>query len=135
SGMTGELSGDLKKVIPTAMRVEMGKFNASLHTSANDGADADTLYKETEALLMHVCTISSTYMEKYRTDLASTIKAEFAGDDKRVHCFCASKNVYGLSAWVVWYYCPIARIRIVYIRSYRQELLRRIQGVVSGENC
>ncbi|KAE9156378.1 hypothetical protein PF005_g33235 [Phytophthora fragariae] len=30
------------------MRVEMGKFNASLHTSANDGADADTLYKETE---------------------------------------------------------------------------------------
>ncbi|KAE9156942.1 hypothetical protein PF004_g32414, partial [Phytophthora fragariae] len=119
SGMTGELSGDLKKVIPTAMRVEMGKFNASLHTSANDGADADTF----------------TYMEKYRTDLASTIKAEFAGDDKRVHCFCASKNVYGLSAWVVWYYCPIARIRIVYIRSYRQELLRRIQGVVSGEYC
>ncbi|KAE9264274.1 hypothetical protein PF001_g31351, partial [Phytophthora fragariae] len=36
SGMTGELSGDLKKVTPTAMRVEMGKFNSSLHTSAND---------------------------------------------------------------------------------------------------
>ncbi|KAE8895479.1 hypothetical protein PF003_g20542 [Phytophthora fragariae] len=84
---------------------------------------------------MHVCTISSTYMEKYRTDLASTIKAEFAGDDKRVDCFCASKNVYGLSAWVVWYYCPIARIRIVYIRSYRQELLRRIQGVEIERVC
>ncbi|RAW20854.1 hypothetical protein PC110_g22703, partial [Phytophthora cactorum] len=43
--LSGELSGDLKKVILTAMRGEVADFNASIHTSAKAAADADALYK------------------------------------------------------------------------------------------
>ncbi|EGZ04893.1 hypothetical protein PHYSODRAFT_566613 [Phytophthora sojae] len=170
--LSGELSGDLKKVILTAMRGEVAEFNASIHTSAKAAADADALYKAGEGRMgtdettfinilvlspaEHVRNINSAYVAKYKTDLAGAITAEFSGDAKRALLFLvrsvlepvellaelfdttlksASKNAYGLSAWVVRYYRLLVRIRIVYMRLYRQELRTRIQSVVSGEYC
>uniref|UniRef100_H3HAD7 Annexin n=1 Tax=Phytophthora ramorum TaxID=164328 RepID=H3HAD7_PHYRM len=46
--LRGELSGDLKKVILTAIRGEVADFDASVHTSAKAAADADVLYKAGE---------------------------------------------------------------------------------------
>ncbi|EGZ04896.1 hypothetical protein PHYSODRAFT_342845, partial [Phytophthora sojae] len=170
--LSGELSGDLKKVILTAMRGEVAEFNASIHTSVKAAADADALYKAGEGRMgtdettfinilvlspaEHVRNINSAYVAKYKTDLAGAITAEFSGDAKRALLFLvrsvlepvellaelfdttlksASKNAYGLSAWVVRYYRLLVRIRIVYMRLYRQELRTRIQSVVSGEYC
>ncbi|KAE9111565.1 hypothetical protein PF007_g11435, partial [Phytophthora fragariae] len=170
--LSGELSGDLKKVILTAMRGEVAEFNASIHTSAKAAADADALYKAGEGRMgtdettfinilvlspaEHVRSINTAYAAKYKTDVAGAIKTEFSGDARRALLFLvrsvlepvdllaelfettlqsASKNAYGLSAWVVRYYRLLVRIRIVYMRLYRQELRTRIQSVVSGEYC
>ncbi|KAG2759428.1 hypothetical protein Pcac1_g28542 [Phytophthora cactorum] len=152
--LSGELSGDLKKVILTAMRGEVADFNASIHTSAKAAADADALYKAGEGRMG--TDEMTAYVAKYKTDLVGAISAEFSGDAKRALLFLvrsvlepvellaelfettlksAGKNAYGLSAWVVRYYRLLVRIRIVYMRLYGQELRTRIQGVVSGEYC
>ncbi|CAH0513679.1 unnamed protein product [Peronospora belbahrii] len=146
--LSKELSGDLKKVILTAMRGEVADFNASVHTSVKASTDADTLYKagqgrtgvdETTFINIlvlspaeHVRGINSAYEAKYKTNLMGAIEAEFSGDAKRAMLFL---NAYGLNALVVRYYRLLKRIRIVYTRLYHQELRTRIQGVVSGEYC
>ncbi|KAL4094798.1 hypothetical protein PRIC1_010452 [Phytophthora ramorum] len=170
--LRGELSGDLKKVILTAIRGEVADFDASVHTSAKAAADADVLYKAGEGRVgtdettfinilvlspaEHLRSINRAYVAKYKTDLVSAVTAEFSGDAKRALLFLvrsvvepvellaelfettlkgAGKSAYGLSAWVVRYYGLLVRIRIVYMRLYRQELRSRIQSVVSGEYC
>ncbi|KAG3151855.1 hypothetical protein PC128_g22910, partial [Phytophthora cactorum] len=101
--LSGELSGDLKKVILTAMRGEVADFNASIHTSAKAAADADALYKAGEGRMgtdemtfinilvlspaEHVRNINSAYVAKYKTDLVGAISAEFSGDAKRALLF------------------------------------------------
>ncbi|KAG3111104.1 hypothetical protein PI125_g9415 [Phytophthora idaei] len=101
--LSGELSGELKKVILTAMRGEVADFNASIHTSAKAAADADALYKAGEGRMgtdemtfinilvlspaEHVRNINSAYVAKYKTDLVGAISAEFSGDAKRALLF------------------------------------------------
>ncbi|KUF82734.1 hypothetical protein AM588_10000439 [Phytophthora nicotianae] len=101
--LSGELSGDLKKVILTAMRGEVVDFNASIHTSAKAAADADALYKAGEGRMgtdettfinilvlspaEHVRNINSAYVAKYKTDVAGAITAEFSGDARRALLF------------------------------------------------
>ncbi|KAG6951298.1 hypothetical protein JG688_00013783, partial [Phytophthora aleatoria] len=101
--LSGELSGDLKKVILTAMRGEVADFNASIHTSAKAAADADALYKAGEGRMgtdemtfinilvlspaEHVRNINSAYVANYKTDLVGAISAEFSGDAKRALLF------------------------------------------------
>ncbi|KAG2510573.1 hypothetical protein JM18_008513 [Phytophthora kernoviae] len=96
--LSGELSGDLKKVILTAMRGEVAVFDASVHTSAKVTADVDALYKAGEGRMgtdettfinilvlspaEHVRNINSAYLAKYKTDIAGAIKQEFSGDAK-----------------------------------------------------
>ncbi|CAI5741595.1 unnamed protein product [Hyaloperonospora brassicae] len=101
--LSGELSGDLKKVILTAVRGEVANFDASVHTNAKARADADALYKAGEGkhgadkktfidtLVLspaeHVRGISSAYEAKYKTSLVGVIEAEFSGDAKRALLF------------------------------------------------
>ncbi|OWZ12600.1 Annexin protein, partial [Phytophthora megakarya] len=101
--LSSDLSGDLKKVILTAMRGEVADFNATVHTSAKAAADADALYKAGEGRMgtdeatfisilvlspaEHVRSINSAYMSKYKTNLVGAINAEFSGDAKRALLF------------------------------------------------
>eukprot|EP00644_Phytophthora_capsici_P009324 jgi/Phyca11/107407/e_gw1.13.765.1 len=101
--LSGELSGDLKKVILTAMRGEVADFDASVHTSAKAAADADALYKAGEGRMgtdettfinilvlspaEHVRSINSAYVSKYKTSITGAIEAEFSGDAKRALLF------------------------------------------------
>uniref|UniRef100_M4BXY7 Annexin n=1 Tax=Hyaloperonospora arabidopsidis (strain Emoy2) TaxID=559515 RepID=M4BXY7_HYAAE len=101
--LSGELSGDLKKVILTAMRGEVADFDASVHTSAKASTDAEILYKAGEGKhsvdaktfidtlvlspVEHVRGISSAYEAKYKTSLAGAVEAEFSGDAKRALLF------------------------------------------------
>ncbi|RLN53379.1 hypothetical protein BBP00_00009337 [Phytophthora kernoviae] len=93
----GELSGDLKKVILTAMRGEVVAFDASVHTSAKVAADVDALYKAGEGKWgtdeepfirivvlspsEHLRNIDAAYSKKYKkTSVIKAIKGEFKGD-------------------------------------------------------
>ncbi|RLN73696.1 hypothetical protein BBO99_00009285, partial [Phytophthora kernoviae] len=95
--LSGELSGDLKKVILTAMRGEVAVFDASVHTSAKAAADADALYKAGEGKWgtdeepfirivvlspsEHLRNIDAAYSKKYKkTSVIKAIKGEFKGD-------------------------------------------------------
>ncbi|KAL3657261.1 hypothetical protein V7S43_017770 [Phytophthora oleae] len=150
----GELSGDLKKVILTAIRGKVADFDASVHTSAKAAADADALYKAGEG---RMGTDETTFIhqhpvqdERHGRDRGGVLwrrqvrallflvrsvlePVELLAELFETTLKSAGKNAYGLSTWVVRYYRLLVHIRIVYMRLYRQELRTRIEGVVSGE--
>jgi len=94
--LSGELSGDLKKMILATMRGEVADYNASVHTSVKAAVDADALYKAGEGRMgtdeatfinilvlspaEHVRSINRAYLAKYKIDLSGAVKAEFSGD-------------------------------------------------------
>ncbi|KAF4142967.1 Protein kinase domain [Phytophthora infestans] len=95
--LSSNLSGNLKKVIQTAMRGEVVDFNMSVHTREKATTDADNLYKTGEGrgadrkklidiLVLspaeHVRYINRVYKAKYKADLIHVINAKFGGDAK-----------------------------------------------------
>eukprot|EP00644_Phytophthora_capsici_P009323 jgi/Phyca11/505418/fgenesh2_kg.PHYCAscaffold_13_\ len=95
--LRGELSGDLKKVIMTAMKGDLPSFDPALYTSSKAAADADALYKAGEGKwgtdeetfirivvsspAEHLRNIDVAYSKKYKkTSILKAIKGEFKGD-------------------------------------------------------
>ncbi|RQM11397.1 hypothetical protein DD237_008174 [Peronospora effusa] len=102
--LSGELSGDLKKVILTAMRGEVADFNASVHTSVKASTDADALYKagdgkwgtKKEAFIQfivsspaeHLRAIDTAYSQKYKKgSITKAIQAVFKKDAQKALLF------------------------------------------------